>query len=1627
MHVHVKGAKENNLKDLNVEFFGGLTVVSGVSGSGKSSLVFSCLYHEARRRFLDVFARQSSTRLAPAHVQEITGLGPAVAIEQNVLNNNPLSTLASASGLHPFFRLLYTNFGERRCYKCGSNILIFTEDMIVSQLMKYCKAGVVYIYAPIMQNVRGSHTTLLRFLKEEFESESIIINGQVWKTPNTKLDPLKQHSIDIKISAIDTATPATKIRDIVREVSSLGSNAVKIQLLDKKNITFALTNVCSSCGAWLSEIKPLYFHTSCIKCKGEGCDICDSTGLHPEAAMINWKGLRITELLELSVSEVLSLFGEHELPSQADRLIYEIKRRLDALMTVGLGYLTLKRPSPSLSRGESQRVRLAVALTSRLEDMLHILDEPTIGLSINDTQKLLPAFHELAGPVIYVEHDRVAASVADHVLDLGPGAGIFGGEIVFDGTPAQLWESDTLTGRYFSMRERVHIPEHRPKPDNFFLIKGASLRNLKNLDISIPFNRLTLVTGPSGSGKSTLIEDVLYASISGRELKGCEGIMGISKSLKAIIVDQKPIGKNPRSNPATYTKLAAIIRDIFAELTDLTKSHFSFNRSEGACSECNGMGSVEIKMRYLPSTWIPCHQCMTKRFSDEVLGAKIKLEKEFYSIADIYDLTVDEIIQLVPKFPKKTQSTAKRILTALNEVGLGYLKLGQPSPTLSGGEAQRVKLAKYLGMKSLETRLLILDEPSTGLSPYDLSKLLSVLDNLIHSGATIIVVEHNSDFIRAADWIIDLGPGAGSDGGYLIYSGPSIEFEKAKKSVTVKGLLDEESIRPRKEISKPKRKKKDIISIKNASVHNLKNITCNFPKKRLTVITGVSGSGKSSLVGDVLRSEAEKRFLETLSLYERQGIREGPETDVEEVTGLGVALSVVPTKLGGWYNYRSTVGLITEISNHLAVLFSQFGHYKCLNCGKIVHQKNKNWYCPNCQISVEVPAPQFFSSSNYASACTNCHGVGTIQIPQPEKLIIKPNKPLCQGAMYSPGFFPKGYLCKPFNGGYYFVQAIAKRYKFDPMTTPWNSMTSEAQQVFLYGDPEPLEVTFESRKQGSYTRMLTYPGFYGWIRDWDVGGTYTKTDQCPKCLGARLRPKYLAVKVGGFNIHELHEMTLIDLHKQLIDLSDQLVNSQDISRYSFRKIIQRLKFLIDVGLGYINLSRYIWSLSAGEAQRIRLASLLGSGLTSLTVLVDEPTRGLHPSEVDRLLFALKHLRNEGNTVIVVEHDLQVISSADYIIDMGPGSGIQGGEIVAKGTPEDVVKKNTITAQWLRKEKSFNKPATRRKPQGWIKLIGATENNLKGDPCEIPLGVLVGICGVSGSGKSTLIIDTLSRIIVPRKQTTSVAYEPINPGKYESLLGEITNAMVIDQSRRQVYSPLHFFGLKKILISIFASSNDAIHLGLDEIKLSKPCSSCKGRGLNKIDMAFLPDVYTSCETCDSTGLINEVMDIRVQGYTLPELYRLTLNQMYSIFKENDRISRVIKAAIDVGLGYLVLNQPGFTLSGGECQRMKIAKELSRKKLGTSSSIYILDEQTIGQHLEDVKRLIGVLNTLVDAGNTVIVVEHHPHVLANCDWLIELGPVGGSKGGYIIGVGTPKDIIELYTPTAPYIRHILEEFT
>jgi excinuclease ABC subunit A len=856
-------------------------------------------------------------------------------------------------------------------------------------------------------------------------------------------------------------------------------------------------------------------------------------------------------------------------------------------------------------------------------------------------------------------------------------------------------------------------------------------------------------------------------------------------------------------------------------------------------------------------------------------------------------------------------------------------------------------------------------------------------------------------------------------------------------SATGQALLQERLIQPRSSSVASLPARVACIQVRRASANNLKGVDVEIPKGKLTVVTGLSGSGKSSLVHNVLEAAARRRYLETLSMYERQGIREGPEAPVDSVTGLGVTLTVDSLQAHTWsalshFTRRASVGRATELSHHLHVLLSLVGHRHCPECGTQM-ARGEGWLCAQCGATAAVAQPRHFSTENYASACDACTGVGILLEPQPEKLIVRPDKPLCAGAMYSPGYWPQTYLCQDTG----VAQALGARYGFDPSTTPWQEMSEEARQAFLFGDPEPLVRTYRSKGSGRLkTVTQSWEGFYGgWVRDWDVHGTYTKAVTCPGCGGSGLRPEYLAVTLSGQNVHTLSEMPLDDLAAFLEDLSP-VDEATGAAKTSLKIMRRRLRFMRTVGLGYLTLNRPSGTLSAGEAQRIQLAGLLGSGLTSLTVLLDEPSRGMHPSELEALREALQELRNGGNTLVVVEHDPILIRAADHVIDMGPSAGRHGGEIVATGTPYEIASTDTHTGRWLRREglpgwpeesQAHSGPSTRearerRLPRGWLVIEGARANNLRGETIQLPLGTLVGICGVSGSGKSTLLLDTLGRALVRQKHSTSFAQEPSQPGEYESIEGAPARTILVDQARKGVQSPAAFLGLAKPLAKLYADSPDARALGLDEKRLVARCSACKGRGLHRIEMGFLPDLFEKCETCRGTGFLAEAWDVHVHGVSLPEVNALTLQEVYDLFFQEPKMARPLEVALEVGLGYLVWRQPGHTLSGGEVQRLKIVKELCRRT--QSATFYILDEPTVGLHMEDVANLVGVLHRLVDAGHTVAVIEHHAHVLAACDWLVELGPGGGPQGGRVVAAGKTDEIAMLDTPTAPYLRTVLE---
>jgi excinuclease ABC subunit A len=900
--------------------------------------------------------------------------------------------------------------------------------------------------------------------------------------------------------------------------------------------------------------------------------------------------------------------------------------------------------------------------------------------------------------------------------------------------------------------------------------------------------------------------------------------------------------------------------------------------------------------------------------------------------------------------------------------------------------------------------LVLLDEPTTGLHPVDLGRLLSVVQRLADQGCTVIVVEHHPDVVSAADWLIDLGPGGGRSGGMLQHCGPPPRGER---------LVVTPRATPRS-----RSQAGDVVRVSGAHAHNLRHLDVDFPKERFTVVTGVSGSGKSSLVQDVLAAEATCRLLECMSLYERQSAKEGPEAPVESLTGLGPTL-VLDGARQPW-GPRATVGVASELDRLVAVVLTRAAERSCLSCNGAVRRTTPAveapWRCIGCGRDAPPAEPRHLMGLAANAVCPRCRGLGHQRRLVESRLIRKPDEPICGKCLHSPGYYPRDYLCSPGTGGHASLMAFADRYGFDPHTTPWNRMPAAARHAFVYGDPEPFPLADDNGK-----RELVYAGWaqgdQWWWRgavsvDHDIGGLYSEAEECPVCSGRRLRPDYLTLRIDGRDRADLFALPLTELEAVLSGVQA----TDPVAADALLVALRRLRFLRMVGLGYLHLDRPTWSLSAGEAQRVKLASVLGGELRGMTILMDEPSRGLHQSEVDALARTLRELCSAGNTVIGVEHDPVFIRAADMIVELGPGAGPDGGRLVDPGS------RGSVTRALLDGELRAAARLPRRKPASWMLVVGARENNLCGANVRVPLGLLVGVCGLSGAGKSSLVVDTIGLGLAPPKMTTGVAWrERVEAGACDGIEGAPERVVVSDQSRAAVTSAGSHLGIVDALRTAYAASDSAVAAGLSRRDLSHGCDACKGRGSWSETMSFLPSVVRACEACGGTGYGLEAASLVLRGRTLAEAERLTLQELSSEWGDIPAIRRACDAALRLGLGYLVVRQPGWSLSGGEAQRLKLAKELARK--ASVLTLYLLDEPTVGLHAIDVARLVQALQEVVASGHTVLVAEHDSHLLACCDWLIELGPGAGPDGGRVIFEGTPEELATVSTPTAPYVREAL----
>jgi excinuclease ABC subunit A len=1775
--IVIRGARQNNLKNLTLALPANeLIVVTGVSGSGKSSLVFDTLYAEGQRRYVETFspyARQFLERMDKPQVDAIEGIPPAIAIDQTNPVRTSRSTVGTMTELNDHLKLLYARAAQLHCRNCGKPVRRDTPQTIyealpqdrmtitfpvpvpknfsekeVEQLLQ--RQGYTKLHSrsktliEVIQDTVRPGTTERSRVMEGIEAALRYGQGKVnfygeqaaalrfstsLHCPDCDLtytEPTPAaFSFNSPIGACDTCRGFGRVIGvdyglvIPDESKTLREGAIKpwqtpsfkecqddlAKYVKKRSVpmdtpwremrpehrqwvlegdTDWVSWKKSWPGKWYGvgrffkwlESKAYKMHIRVLLSKYRAyteCTTCGGARLKPDAQLWKLNGKSIHALMLMPVSELQRFFAALELPRPLDEatdlLLGEIRTRLAYLGEVGLGYLTLDRQSRTLSGGEVQRINLTTALGTSLVNTLFVLDEPSIGLHPRDMGRVIDVMKKLrdaGNSLVVVEHDPQIMFAADRILDMGPGPGERGGEVVFFGSPAELRRKSTLTAEYLSGRRRAEAPRAPQKPEKLLHVLGAAEHNLKNLDVAIPLGRLVCVTGVSGSGKSTLVEDVLYAALlkaKGRPTEAPgrhQGLRGAEAIGDVVMVNQSAIGKTTRSNPASYVGAFDAIRDLYARAPvakerKYTPGTFSFNSGNGRCPACGGNGFEHVEMQFLSDVYLRCPDCNGTRYRAEVLEVTLRGK----SIADALEMTVSEAVVF---FKDHAEVLAR--LQPLADVGLDYLRLGQPVPTLSGGEAQRLKLAGHLadkaGKSGSDPKLFLFDEPTTGLHFEDIAKLLRAFRQLLAAGHSLVVIEHNLDVIRAADWILDLGPEGGDAGGELVCEGPPAAVMQHTTSHTGRALRNyEEKLGSGPDFRSqtksgpdpdfPGRYLGNAIRIHNAREHNLKSIDVEIPRQRFTVVTGVSGSGKSTLAFDILFSEGQRRYLESLNAYARQFVQVAARPDVDAIYGIPPTVAIEQrTSRGG---RKSTVGTLTEIHHFLRLLFVKLG----------------TQHCPDCDVPIE---PQ--SEDAIAARLMRQHRGETVVLLAP--LVVNRKGVYTDLAKWAAA---KGYSQLRVDGKLLPVRPFPRLDRFKEHTielpvgyakaTPKNEveLRERLAKALEYGKGvvhvqagKNIQVYSTKRAcpscgrsfQELDPRLFSYNSRHGWcptcvgtglqLKDvgWDAERSRTGQEDhvldswiewlevdeaCPDCEGKRLNPEALAVRWRGKSIADYGAQPVAQLAQFFSGVRLE-GREGEIARDLLAELKSRLSFLKQVGLDYLALDRSAPTLSGGEAQRIRLAAQLGSNLRGVCYILDEPTIGLHHRDNRILLDVLEKLEAKGNTLVVVEHDEDTIRRAHHVIDLGPGAGKLGGRVIAAGTAEELMQEpDSVTGRFLanplRHPLQPRRAVKRDAPA--IEISGARLHNLKNLDLRVPLGRLTAITGVSGSGKSTLGRDVLHDSL---KAGGPIGCKALKGGKLIERVLEVDQAPIGKTPRS---CPATYVGFWDAIRRLFADTSEARIRGWSASRFSfntkgGRCETCEGQGIKKIEMSFLPDVKVTCEACGGQRFNAETLTARLRGKSVGEILAMSVDEGVEFFAAHPSIHHALRLLQEVGLGYLTLGQQSPTLSGGEAQRIKLVTELAKvresvdfpatgragREISRSNpgTLYVLDEPTVGLHMADVEKLIRVLHRLVDAGNTVVLIEHNLDVIAEADWVIDLGPEGGDAGGRIVYQGPPE---------------------
>jgi excinuclease ABC subunit A len=1526
-------------------------------------------------------------------------------------------------------------------------------------------------------------------------------------------------------------------------------------------------------------------YTTCPSCQGgrfqpETLNYRLVTGDEVAFTLPEFAALPITQAWEFLTGLVLVPND-----SAASMLRSEIVARLRYLCEVGVGYLTLDRSTRTLSGGEVQRVNLTTCLGASLVNTLFVMDEPSVGLHPRDVGRLVGVMQNLrdkGNTLLVVEHEEAIIRAADHLLDIGPGRGESGGELVFDGPLADFLESArasrvgfgvppkpssdrekvrdgegaiastrgacpprSLTRDYLTGKTSIPVPKARRKFSATIKIRGATEHNLKNLDVDIPLGIFTGVTGVSGSGKSTLIHEVLYRNLlkargTGSEEAGaCKSVTGAHRVGEIVMVDQAPLSRTPRSTPILYLGIYDRVRELFAGLPEamaqgLTASAFSFNSGSGRCERCGGTGFEKIEMQFLSDLYVRCAECEGRRFQPHV--QKVKLEGR--SIHEVLELTVSEAVKFFTALGEA--QTLARPLLVLEEVGLGYLRLGQPLNTMSGGESQRLKLVRHLtdsnGRETKKGDFFIFDEPTTGLHFDDIALLVRLFQRLVEAGNSIVVIEHNLEVMKCADWIIDLGPEGGEEGGQVIAVGTPEEIAKTAGSHTGQflcKLLGSTGRWPRTKNGRPQADSRELalraaeappgqrpvlpknaangypqsIAIHGAREHNLKNISFAIPRDKMVVITGLSGSGKSTVAFDLLFAEGQRRFLDSMSPYARQFVEQLEKPDVDLIEGLPptVAIEQRVTRGGG----KSTVATVTEVYHFLRLLFAKTGTQFCPDCDLPVEKQSVAAIVRLVETAarrgpLKVLAPLVKARKGFHTEVARWaerQGFDTLHVDRQlipiaqfrklerfkehtidavvgvidAKRILKARNLVQRALEIGRG---TAHLLDPRNrltvmSTEMSCPGCGRAFEeLDPRLFSFNSPHGWCEACAGFGEiwNEKLQQNEEETGDSMLENELNAERQFESIEE-------SEAVPCPECHGSRLNPIARHVRLQGKTIDDFAARSASEalvLIRKVRFRGTQKVIAADL----VPEIEQRLQFMENVGLGYLALGRSAKTLSGGESQRIRLAAQLGSNLRGVLYVLDEPTIGLHSRDNVRLLETLSALREKGNSLVIVEHDEATMRYADHIIDLGPGAGVHGGEVVAQGTLSEIEHSSASqTGRCLRTPLCHPVRKSRRslgEVDHWLEIRGAQANNLKNVDARFPVGRLSVITGISGSGKSTLMRSVLLPAVQQALGTAGVSRagggvslsrtsrgavrarksslpQHAATSRQDACTTRISGAQAVeaiyevDQSpigKTSRSTPATYIKVFDEIRSLFAQLPVSRVRGYSASRFSfntegGRCETCGGQGVLKLEMSFLPSSYVPCEDCGGQRYNVQTLEVLYHDRSIGDVMNMTIAQAAEFFAANQKIARPLSLLVETGLGYLKLGQPSPTLSGGEAQRLKLATKLTRgmgraqnerlRKMRTpQSTLYLLEEPTIGLHMADVELLLNVIHRLVDDGNTVIVIEHNLSVIAEADYVVDIGPEAGSLGGEIVAAGTPEEVARnRLSRTAPFLRATLAE--